>query len=139
MTEKLGETGRHQDEFPTNSTGAPQMTRFRFKEKPRPSSDQCAHSHYARKSWSSHGGYRRHSSHNRSKRRKTSSTGADNPATCGDSIHTISPEAAFRESLFDAMADDEGAMFWESVYGQPIHNYPKTYVNQRTGKLEQMD
>jgi len=32
---------------------------------------------------------------------------------------------AFRESLFDAMADDEGASFWESVYGQPIHNYAR--------------
>lgn len=34
------------------------------------------------------------------------------------------PDHAFRESLFDAMADDEGAAFWEGVYGQPIHVYP---------------
>ncbi|KHO00801.1 uncharacterized protein MAM_01579 [Metarhizium album ARSEF 1941] len=49
----------------------------------------------------------------------------------------LDPEAAFRESLFDAMADDEGAAYWESVYGQPIHVYP----NERsgpTGELEQM-
>ncbi|KAK4106521.1 hypothetical protein N658DRAFT_563345 [Parathielavia hyrcaniae] len=36
----------------------------------------------------------------------------------------LSPTTAFRESLFDAMADDEGAAYWESVYGQPIHVYP---------------
>lgn len=29
----------------------------------------------------------------------------------------------FMESLFDAMADDEGAAFWEGAYGQPIHKY----------------
>ncbi|KAL9011720.1 MAG: hypothetical protein Q9173_003459 [Seirophora scorigena] len=33
------------------------------------------------------------------------------------------PDTAFRESLFDALADDEGAAFWESVYGQPIHTF----------------
>jgi hypothetical protein len=44
---------------------------------------------------------------------------------------------AFRESLFDAMADDEGAVYWESVYGQPIHLYPKTKTGP-DGRLEQM-
>lgn len=37
----------------------------------------------------------------------------------------LSPNTAFRESLFDAMADDEGAAYWESVYGQPIHVYSR--------------
>ncbi|KAK7923289.1 hypothetical protein PG985_007360 [Apiospora marii] len=53
----------------------------------------------------------------------------------------LDPEAAFRESLFDAMADDEGAAYWEGVYGQPIH----VYANARNtggggegGELEQM-
>lgn len=139
MSENLPETNYHQDDFPTKSTGAPQMKRFRFKEKSRSSRDQRAHSPSAHNSSSSHDGHRRHSPHHRRKRRKTSSTGADDPTTYDDSIHTMPPEAAFRESLFDAMADDEGAMFWESVYGQPIHNYPKSYVNKKTGKLEQMD
>lgn len=139
MSEKLQETNYHQDEFLANSTGAPQMKRFRFKEKRRLSSDQRAHSHSTHNSSSSRDGHRRHSSHPRHKRRKTRSTGADDATTYDNSIHTMSPEAAFRESLFDAMADDEGATFWESVYGQPIHNYPNSYVNQETGKLEQMD
>ncbi|KAI9675409.1 MAG: hypothetical protein M1817_001313 [Caeruleum heppii] len=39
-------------------------------------------------------------------------------------FQNMDPEIAFRESLFDAMADDEGASFWEAVYGQPIHTYP---------------
>lgn len=49
----------------------------------------------------------------------------------------LDPEAAFRESLFDAMADDEGAAYWEGVYGQPVH----VYSNERTGpqgELERM-
>ena len=37
---------------------------------------------------------------------------------------SLSPNTAFRESLFDALADDEGAAYWEGVYGQPIHTYP---------------
>jgi hypothetical protein len=49
----------------------------------------------------------------------------------------LDPDAAFRESLFDAMADDEGADYWESVYGQPVH----IYTNERAGpdgELERM-
>ncbi|KAI9711107.1 MAG: hypothetical protein M1828_001959 [Chrysothrix sp. TS-e1954] len=47
------------------------------------------------------------------------------------------PDAAFRESLFDAMADDEGAAFWEGVYGQPIHTYPDLKEGP-TGAAEKM-
>ena len=43
----------------------------------------------------------------------------------------LSPNAAFRESLFDAMADDEGAAFWEGVYGQPVHIYSSHYKSKR--------
>ncbi|KAI5459974.1 hypothetical protein BGZ63DRAFT_262333 [Mariannaea sp. PMI_226] len=49
----------------------------------------------------------------------------------------LDPEAAFRESLFDAMADDEGASYWEGVYGQPVHVYSNEKVGP-TGELEQM-
>ncbi|KAK1751696.1 hypothetical protein QBC47DRAFT_74262 [Echria macrotheca] len=46
----------------------------------------------------------------------------------------LSPDTAFRESLFDAMADDEGAAYWESVYGQPIHVHqpPKGTLERMT-------
>jgi hypothetical protein len=49
----------------------------------------------------------------------------------------LDPEEAFRESLFDALADDEGAAYWEGVYGQPIHTYPRTKQDEK-GKLEEM-
>ncbi|KAL8633500.1 hypothetical protein Q9189_000846 [Teloschistes chrysophthalmus] len=51
---------------------------------------------------------------------------------------------AFRESLFDALADDEGAAYWESVYGQPIHTYspyissPATPNDPEQTKLQRM-
>lgn len=37
------------------------------------------------------------------------------------------------------MGDDEGATFWEGVYGQPIHKYPNQYMDEETGELETMD
>ncbi|KAH7408674.1 hypothetical protein DE146DRAFT_385566 [Phaeosphaeria sp. MPI-PUGE-AT-0046c] len=46
-------------------------------------------------------------------------------------------EEAFRESLFDALADDEGAAYWEGVYGQPVHVYSDTKPGL-DGKLERM-
>ena len=35
------------------------------------------------------------------------------------------------------MADDEGAAFWEGVYGQPIHTY-SPYAEAENGELERM-
>jgi len=45
---------------------------------------------------------------------------------------------AFRNSLFDALADDEGAQYWESIYSQPVHIYPRPAVETVNGQLEQM-
>lgn len=42
------------------------------------------------------------------------------------------PERFFRESLFDAMADDEGADFWSSYYHQPV-------VLPRPAEMDAMD
>jgi len=59
----------------------------------------------------------------------------------GVDAESVSPgpatDAAFRESLFDALADDEGAAYWEGVYGQPVHVYPDTKPGP-DGKLERM-
>lgn len=49
----------------------------------------------------------------------------------------LDPDAAFRESLFDAMADDEAADYWQGVYGQPVHIYENTKRNPQ-GELERM-
>ena len=51
----------------------------------------------------------------------------------------LSPTTAFRESLFDALADDEGAAYWQSVYGQPIHIYdPPSHSNPNASPLDRM-
>ncbi|KAL8707557.1 MAG: hypothetical protein Q9220_007449 [cf. Caloplaca sp. 1 TL-2023] len=51
---------------------------------------------------------------------------------------TFDPDTAFRESLFDALADDEGAAYWESVYGQPIHTY-RPYSSSANNNPEQVE
>lgn len=57
----------------------------------------------------------------------------------------MTADAAFRESLFDALADDEGAAYWEGVYGQPIHTYSPYYYDDdgaedpENPRLERMD
>lgn len=68
----------------------------------------------------------------------------DDPSAYDDSFYAdprhanyIDPNAAFRESLFDALADDEGAAYWEGVYGQPIHTYPNVRPGPE-GELERM-
>ncbi|KAJ4162515.1 hypothetical protein NW754_013943 [Fusarium falciforme] len=75
---------------------------------------------------------RSHRRHHRHRRRHRSPT-PPNP----HEPEPLDPEVAFRESLFDAMADDEGAAYWEGVYGQPIHVYSNERVGP-TGYLEQM-
>ena len=51
----------------------------------------------------------------------------------------VDSQDAFRESLFDALADDEGAAYWESVYSQPIHVYSRPTVRTEKGDLEEME
>ena len=76
--------------------------------------------------------HRRHHHHRRRHyhgrhRRKHSRTPSPPPDT----------DTAFRLSLFDALGDDEGAAFWEGVYGQPIHTYSDQKVGP-DGELERM-
>ena len=78
----------------------------------------------------SHNHHHHHRHHHRSRRRTQPSV--DDPSLYDDnylpnskSEQYLHPDVAFRESLFDALADDEGALFWEGVYGQPIHTYPR--------------
>ena len=79
-----------------------------------------------------------HTSHHRRKRRRTSEDKTQEPLP-RDATEGLDPDRAFQESLFDALGDDEGADFWHGVYGQPIHNYQNTHINEETGELEQMD
>lgn len=109
-----------------------QKSKFRFKSPKRRSEHEKEHSRN-----------RHHHHHHRSKRRKTSEPpdnptsydGVDPPNTSTDPA--LDPDVAFRESLFDAMADDEGAAFWEGVYGQPIPKISPVKPGP-TGELEAM-
>ncbi|ERF70452.1 hypothetical protein EPUS_04730 [Endocarpon pusillum Z07020] len=112
--------------------------RFKFKSKSKTSKwhdeDNLRH---ASESSSRHHHHHRH--HHRHKRRRLSTSPRVNPpspeSVPASSLH---PDIAFRESLFDAMGDDEGAAYWESVYGQPIHTYSDAKRNEETGELEKM-
>ncbi|KAF2498037.1 hypothetical protein BU16DRAFT_332483 [Lophium mytilinum] len=87
---------------------------------------------------------RRHH-HRSSKQRNEQHSGPkDDPTEFDDSYDAtarsaqyLDPDSAFRESLFDALADDEGAAYWEGVYGQPMHIYSNTKEGPK-GELEQM-
>ncbi|KAI0194153.1 hypothetical protein F4808DRAFT_352463 [Astrocystis sublimbata] len=81
-----------------------------------------------------HRHHRRHH-HHRHKRRRTRSRSPTPPNPYAPP--PLDSEAAFRESLFDAMADDEGAAYWEGVYGQPIHVYSQERAGPE-GELERM-
>ncbi|KAK0630808.1 hypothetical protein B0T17DRAFT_607608 [Bombardia bombarda] len=80
---------------------------------------------------------RRHRHHRRHHRRRHDDDDDDTKDKDNDRDRDRDPEPrphrhhhhpAFRESLFDAMADDEGAAYWEGVYGQPIHVYGEPTV-----------
>jgi hypothetical protein len=116
--------------------------RFRFKSKPsnRHNKEEMRHSPES----STHGGRHKHHSHHHHKRRRPSPSPGSTPPfphnnnNNNATASTLHPDIAFRESLFDAMGDDEGAAYWESVYGQPIHTYPDEKRNEETGELEKM-
>jgi hypothetical protein len=56
-----------------------------------------------------------------------------------DAPSLLSNTAAFQTSLFDALADDEAASYWESVYSQPIHVYSRPVQQTTSGELQDMD
>ncbi|KAL4974818.1 hypothetical protein BDW66DRAFT_138992 [Aspergillus desertorum] len=118
--------------------------RFRFKSSKSKSSsrnsqnDSHLHSHRYRHRHDEDN----HDSHRRHKRRKATTPRSPSPGTIPSYLGaSLSPNTAFRESLFDALGDDEGAAFWESVYGQSIHSFapPPAGHDDGRGVLEQMD
>ncbi|KAI9826341.1 MAG: hypothetical protein M1832_000258 [Thelocarpon impressellum] len=125
-------------------------SKFRFKSKRRHRDDHDAdldRSHRSKRSrTSSPPSHPRRHRHRRSRRatRSPPPSAPDDP-TLYDSTYLpntrsanyVDPDTAFRESLFDALADDEGAAFWEGVYGQPIHTFPDVRPGP-DGELERM-
>ncbi|KAM0303605.1 hypothetical protein ACHAPM_003174 [Fusarium culmorum] len=129
--EKERASARHNDD--EGDTTAPRRSRLRLKDHHRSRrSSRDRRRHRERDSDDDDTRRRSHRRHHRRHRRHRSPT-PPNP----HEPEPLDPEAAFRESLFDAMADDEGAAYWEGVYGQPVHVYPKERVGP-TGHLEQM-
>jgi len=122
----------------SNENTAAQQSKFRFKSKRRSERDERSRSPRREEE-------RHHRHHHRTKRRKRSVPPAKDDPSLYDDTHLpnassnqyADPDVAFRESLFDAMADDEGAQFWEGVYGQPIHTYPDVKEGP-DGELERM-
>lgn len=48
----------------------------------------------------------------------------------GGKTESTDTTAAFRESLFDALADDEGAAYWAGVYSQRVDCFPRPKVRK---------
>ncbi|KAL3439356.1 hypothetical protein BDV09DRAFT_988 [Aspergillus tetrazonus] len=128
------------DDYQANSKA---RGKFRFKSSKSKSSskssrnDSHRHSHrHRRRHKEDYRGHRRH------KRHRTTTPRSSSPGTVPSYPGApLSPNTAFRESLFDALGDDEGAAFWESVYGQSIHSFTPPPVGDGDGRgvLEQMD
>jgi hypothetical protein len=116
---------------------SPSTKPFRFKEKK--SADNESDSSASQKRKRSSRAHRHRHHHSTSHRKKRQRREEPSERSRSDYTSGLNPDDAFRESLFDAMGDDEGANFWEGVYGQPIHNYPNQFINEDTGELETMD
>ncbi|RAL17731.1 uncharacterized protein BO97DRAFT_334645, partial [Aspergillus homomorphus CBS 101889] len=117
---------------PQNQEPPPSTTPFRFKStstsKTRNKDKATRHA--------THRARRQNRTHSRTRTRTRSPT----PVITPGRQRQLTPETAFRESLFDALGDDEGATYWESVYGQPIHTYAIPSIPKGpAGELEQMD
>ncbi|KAL4754716.1 hypothetical protein BDW72DRAFT_213495 [Aspergillus terricola var. indicus] len=128
------------DDYQTNKKS---RGKFRFKSSKSKSSskssrnDSHQHSHRHRRRHNED--YRSHRRHNR---HRTKTPRSPSPGTVPSYPGApLSPNTAFRESLFDALGDDEGAAFWESVYGQSIHSFAPPLAGDGDGRgvLEQMD
>ena len=145
MTSEAGEEpalASHGDRDKDKTEHDSHKSKFRFKSKRKGDHDDRSRSSSHRRDRDRESSHRHH---HRTKRRKHSpSISKDDPSLYDDthipnasSNQYMNPDDAFRESLFDAMADDEGAQFWEGVYGQPIHTYPNVKETPE-GELERM-
>lgn len=137
---------------------APRSSKFRFKSKKHRRGDEDDHGrdsedgserterHRKRRRRSNDDSSSHNHRHHRHRRRhrydRHDKPSVDDPSAYDDTYSAntrsagyLDPDAAFRESLFDALADDEGAAYWESVYGQPIHTYSR---DGDRGELERM-
>lgn len=140
MAEDPTDTGL--ESMDSTTAELPKETRFAFKgEKRRTDSEAESRKHYKhrRKSrrYQSSTRQRPSTHHEQSHEDKGTETRGSHRSNAGGEDE-LDPDRAFRESLFDAMADDEGAEYWAGVYGQPIHNFGRPEQAGEGGELEQM-
>lgn len=127
---------RHRERHRSREDGSGRKTsKFRFKDGAEPRK---------RRHRSRDGDRRTHRKHRKERHDEAHSNGeAAHPfprePTNPDRDANRNANAAFQESLFDALADDEGAAYWESVYSQPIHVFPRPSVANARGELEEMN
>ncbi|KAL2872726.1 uncharacterized protein BJX67DRAFT_16750 [Aspergillus lucknowensis] len=121
--------------------------RFRFKKTKSSKSSSRSSRHDSHRTDRHHHRHRHHDEDDEHRRhrhhhhRRRNPPRSPSPGTI-PSGPLLSPNTAFRESLFDALGDDEGAAFWESVYGQPIPQPPPGYHGDNVDgrrNLESMD
>ena len=134
-----------QDEYTSSRKG-----KFRFKS----SRSRTKHKRERDDDLEPHSHHRRHHHHHRKRHRHRDDDGSGHRSRSSkkrtrsaspqnhddeDNNGNLSPDTAFRESLFDALGDDEGAEYWQAIYGQPIHTYANPSVPRGPdGELEQM-
>ncbi|RHZ71942.1 hypothetical protein CDV55_107900 [Aspergillus turcosus] len=118
------------NEYTRPATGKFRFKSSKSKSKSKSHRDEPHDTHHHRHHRHSHHHHHRSSKRHKSKRSRSN---------VQHNTRGLSPDTAFRESLFDALGDDEGAAYWESVYGQPIHKYAVPSVPKGpSGELEQM-
>jgi len=128
-----GDRPPEQSQEPKDEYKPSSRSKGRFRFKSTSSRDKDSHSRHS----SRH--HKRHRSHHHSSRPSKRRHREPNPEPHDESNPPLSPSAAFRESLFDALVDDEGAAYWQGVYGQPIHTYAVPEAPGPDGELERMD
>ena len=135
------ESRQERVEYDSNRESGKRTSKFRFKDGQEPRKRKRTHpseddrEHRRRKHRSKH---RRERSTDREQAEEAAHPFPREPTDPDRDSHENS-SAAFRESLFDALADDEGAAYWESVYSQPIHMFPRPKVQNARGELEEMN
>ncbi|KAI5781145.1 hypothetical protein EDC01DRAFT_244410 [Geopyxis carbonaria] len=105
-------------------------SKFRFKTKSKSSTLQNSNHH-----WNS----------SKKKRKECESVDCDSLKHIHDDssnstsfYENADPDTAFQESILDAIADDEGAAFWEGVYGHRIHDCGWPPVLNKESSSEQI-
>ena len=151
MREERASARHHDSERRRSRSRSPPSLRFRFKDGKGSGSDKRKSKHL------SHRHRHRHTSRHTDERDEANVQGytahpfsrprnseyldpsiSASPQPEPNAAQPVDPDLAFRESLFDAMADDEGAAYWEGVYGESIHSYPRPSLKDDQGHLEQM-